>query len=230
MAKKMRSSKAVADKGKAPVKAVRPAVGKGVPVAVRPLRPGVQPPAAVPVRPIVRKSPLGKSELEEFRKMLIDKRRAILGDMTGMEAETVRSNRQDRSGDLSNIPIHPADVGTDNFEQEFTLGLLESERTLLREIDDALERVKGGSYGVCMGTGKPIDKARLRARPWAKYCIEYARLVEKGLAPREDAPAKAGQEEGEGESEPEAAEPEAAEPEAEAEPAEEEPFEEEAEE
>ena len=225
MAKKMRSSKAVADKGKAPVKAVRPAVGKGVPVAVRPLRPGVQPPAAVPVRPIVRKSPLGKSELEEFRKMLIDKRRAILGDMTGMEAETVRSNRQDRSGDLTNIPIHPADVGTDNFEQEFTLGLLESERTLLREIDDALERVKGGSYGVCMGTGKPIDKARLRARPWAKYCIEYARLLEKGLVPREE-PAAAGEEEGEAEPEPEAE----ADAEPETEPAEEEPFEEEAEE
>jgi DnaK suppressor protein len=160
--------------------------------------------------------------------MLIEKRRALLGDMTGMEAETFRSNRQDRSGDLSNIPIHPADVGTDNFEQEFTLGLLESERSLLREIDEALERIKAVTYGICLGTGKPIDPARLRARPWAKFCIDYARLLEKGLVPREEIGKPPGEEEGEAEAEPEADAD--ADAETEAEPAEEEPFEEEAEE
>jgi DnaK suppressor protein len=177
-------------------------------------------PAETAVKPL-RKTPLSKAELEEFRKMLMDKRHAILGDMTGMEAQAFQSNRQDRSGDLSNIPIHPADVGTDNFEQEFTLGLLESERTLLREIDEALDRIKQGTYGICLATGKPIDKARLKARPWAKHCIEYARLVEKGLVPRESASAASEEEdaEGEGESESES------EGEAEAEPVEEEPFE-----
>ena len=227
MVKKVHTNKAVSGKGKAapvkapPGKAPQKPAGKPA-LAVKPLRPAGPPP--------LRKSPLGKAELDEFRQMLIDKRRALLGDMTGMEAETIRSNRQDRSGDLSNIPIHPADVGTDNFEQEFTLGLLESERTLLREIDDALERVKAGSYGVCIGTGKPIDKARLRARPWAKYCIEYARLIEKGLAPKEEAARPPGEEEGEPEAEPEAEAEADADAGAEAEPAEEEPFEEEAEE
>ncbi len=133
-----------------------------------------------------KKSVLSKSELDEFRKMLMDKRRALLGDMSGIEAEAFRTNRQDRSGDLSNIPIHPADIGSDNYEQEFTLGLLESERTLLTEINEALERMEAGSYGICLGTGKPIDKARLRARPWAKYCIDYARMREKGLVQPED--------------------------------------------
>ena len=169
-----------------------------------------------------RKSPLSKAELEEYRLMLLDKRKALLGDMSGMQAEAFRANRQDRSGDLSNIPIHPADIGSDNYEQEFTLGLLESERTMLREIDEALDRVGAGTYGICMGTGKPINKPRLRARPWAKFCIEYARLIEKGLVPsKEDALAPPDEEEAEGDVEPEA------EAETEAEPAEEEPFEEE---
>ena len=83
---------------------------------------------------------------------------------------------------LSRMPIHMADVGSDNFEQEFNVGLLESKRDLLREIDEALRRIEDGTYGICLATSKPISKARLRAKPWAKYCIEYARRKESGLA------------------------------------------------
>lgn len=129
-----------------------------------------------------RKTHLSAAELKVFRQMLIEKRHSLLGDMSGMEAAAFRSNRHDNGGELSNVPIHPADVGSDNYEQEFTLGLLESERLMLAEIHDALLRIDEGTYGICLGTSKPINKARLRARPWAKYCIEYARLLEKGLA------------------------------------------------
>jgi DnaK suppressor protein len=221
VAKNIRTNKAVEGKGKVPPAEKAP--------AFKMARKGEVPPVQAPEKPL-RKSPLSKAELDEFRKMLMDKRRALLGDMSGMEAETFRTNRQDRSGDLSNIPIHPADVGTDNFEQEFTLGLLESERTLMREIDEALDRVKDGTYGVCLGTGKPIDKARLRARPWAKYCIEYARLMEKGLVPREEPAAKGAEDEAEREGEAEAEADADVESETEVEPAEEETFEDEPEE
>ncbi len=127
------------------------------------------------------KSPLTKKELNEFRQMLLDKRRMLVGDMTGMHNEAFRGADQ---GDLSTMPVHMADVGTDNYEQEFTLGLLESERKLLRDIDEALGRLDAGTYGICLGTGKVIGQARLRAQPWAKYCIEYARLLEQGLVKR----------------------------------------------
>jgi len=127
------------------------------------------------------KSRLSKAELAGFREMLLEKRRSLVGDMNGIEAEALRMNRKEGSGDLSSMPTHPADLGTDNYEQEFTLGLLESERQMLGEIDEALERIRNGTYGICQGTGKPITKARLRARPWAKYSIEYARMVEQGL-------------------------------------------------
>ena len=59
---------------------------------------------------------------------------------------------------------------------------MDGERKLLREIDYALERIHQGTFGICTDTGKPIAKARLEAQPWARYCIEYARMLEKGLA------------------------------------------------
>jgi RNA polymerase-binding protein DksA len=113
--------------------------------------------------------------------MLLEKRREIVGNVNEMEDEALKRSRLDASGDLSSMPIHMADIGTDNYEQEFALGLMDSERKLLREIDDALERIQQGTYGVCEGTGKPIPKARLRAQPWARYCVEYARMLEEGL-------------------------------------------------
>jgi len=139
-----------------------------------------QKPTETQASPVGRrpKSPLSKAELREFRNILLQKRRDLIGDMSGIESEALRSRHQTGSGDGSN---HPADLGTDNFEQEFTLGLLESERVMLKEINEALGRIDERTYGVCLGTGAAISKSRLRARPWAKYCIEYARQLEKGL-------------------------------------------------
>ena len=123
---------------------------------------------------------LSKADLEHFRELLLDKRREILGDVGSMESEAFKN--QDNH---SNSPMHMADVGTDNFEQEFTLGLIESERELLREIHEAIGRIEDGTYGICAGTGKYIRRARLEATPWAKYCIEYARMLESGLVNHE---------------------------------------------
>ena len=120
--------------------------------------------------------------------MLLQKRREIISNVNEMEDETLKKSRMDASGDLSSMPIHMADIGTDNYEQEFALGLMDSERKLLREIDDALGRIEQKVYGICEGTGKPIRKARLEAQPWARYCIEYARMLEQGLAIEREGP------------------------------------------
>jgi RNA polymerase-binding transcription factor DksA len=61
------------------------------------------------------------------------------------------------------------------------LSLAEAERRGLREIDEALQRIEERTYGICQMTGKPIPKARLKAKPWAKYTIEAAREIERGL-------------------------------------------------
>lgn len=111
--------------------------------------------------------------------MLLAKRDQLLGAVTHMENEALGKSRSESAGDLSQMPIHMADIGTDNYEQEFTLGLIANERETLKEIDEALVRIDGGTYGVCLGTHKPISKARLDARPWARYCIEYHRQQEQ---------------------------------------------------
>lgn len=99
--------------------------------------------------------------------------------MDTMQAEALSKNRQDAAGDLSSMPIHMADLGSDNYEQEFTLGLIQGERVILREIDEALERIQEGKYGLCLATGKPIGKSRLKAQPWARYCYDYMLSQEK---------------------------------------------------
>lgn len=130
-------------------------------------------------RPAVRGSGLRSNEIERLRRLLLEKRAEILGDVTTLHDEAFSRNRADRGGDLSNMPIHMADLGTDNYEQEFTLGLLESERAILHEIDEALQRIENGTYGICAATGQPIGKARLLATPWTKYCYDYVLAQEK---------------------------------------------------
>jgi len=126
------------------------------------------------------KDRLRSADIEHFKHLLLQKRREILSNVSNIEREALRKSRLDASGDLSSMPIHMADLGTDNFEQEFSLELMDSERRLLVEIEDALARVEGGTYGICEGTGKPISKARLEAQPWARYSVEYARMLEEG--------------------------------------------------
>ena len=124
---------------------------------------------------------INAADRERFKEMLLRKRREIFQNMFEIEGEALKKSRLDASGDLSSMPIHMADLGTDNYEQEFALGLMDSERRLLTQIDEALQRIEDGSYGICQGTGKPIRKARLEAQPWAQYCVEYARMIEQGL-------------------------------------------------
>ena len=122
------------------------------------------------------KSGLSKKELEGYQEILLQKRAEILGDVDSIQAD---QKGKSEGGNLSNMPLHMADIGTDNYEQEFNLSLVESERRLLREIVDALIRLKKGIFGVCVATGKPIGKPRLDAKPWAKYCIEVVREKER---------------------------------------------------
>ncbi len=96
--------------------------------------------------------------------------------MSSMEREALRSSG---GSNLSTLPIHMADMGTDNYEQEFTLGLVEKDRNLLREINAALGKIQNGTFGICEGTGKPIGRPRLEAQPWARFSIEHARSLER---------------------------------------------------
>lgn len=126
----------------------------------------------------VPKTQLKAKELREYKQLLLRKRAELAGDV--LQLTNVVTKRTGEGADHSAMPIHMADLGSDNWEQEFTLGLIANERDRIRDIDDALERIEDKSYGVCLATHKPISQARLHAKPWAKYCIDYARAREKG--------------------------------------------------
>jgi len=118
-------------------------------------------------------------ELAQFKKILLMKRGLLAGNVNRMEDEALRKNRQNASGDLSSIPIHLADIGTDNYEQEFTLGLIENEEEVLHDIDEAIAKIAEGTYGQCEVCEKKIPKARLKVVPHARLCIECQRKEER---------------------------------------------------
>jgi RNA polymerase-binding protein DksA len=124
-----------------------------------------------------KKTHLKAADLKKFETLLLQKRAEILGDVNHMKEETLKKERSD----LSNVPFHMADAGSDNFEMENTLGLMDEEVKLLEEIDAALARIEKKTFGICEGSGEPIPKSRLEAIPWARYCVEYKELLEKGL-------------------------------------------------
>jgi RNA polymerase-binding transcription factor DksA len=78
------------------------------------------------------------------------------------------------------MPIHMADLGTDNFEQEFTLSLLQNEEHALEEIDAAIGRIDRGAFGRCEECDKEIPRDRLKALPYARHCLACARKLEQG--------------------------------------------------
>jgi len=120
------------------------------------------------------KTGLSRKDLQQYKQELLIRRAEILED-----TQSLNDLRSMSDGDISRLPLHMADAGSDSYEQEFTLGLMESERQMLVEIDEALERIAEGTYGVCIESGKPIGRPRLDAKPWAKYCIEVAREKER---------------------------------------------------
>jgi DnaK suppressor protein len=124
---------------------------------------------------------LSPAEIEKFKAILWAKRNEILNNVTTMETETLRRERSD----LSNMPTHMADSGTDNSEIDNIIGIMDSERKILIEIDLALSRIDNKTYGTCENDGEPIPKARLEAIPWARYCVACASLAEKGLIVKE---------------------------------------------
>lgn len=122
---------------------------------------------------------LKPEEVEAFRDLLEGIRARLQGDVDAMTDQALKGNAREASGNLSSVPLHLADLGTENYDQEFTLGLIENEQETLELIKDALDRVQLGTYGQCDECRQPIAKQRLQALPYTPYCIACARRLEK---------------------------------------------------
>ena len=115
-----------------------------------------------------------KVEMKPFKQLLLSLRARLRGDVRQMADTALHKTRSESNGDLSSMPIHMADIGSDNFEQEFTLSLMENEEGTLDAIEAALERIDSGAFGMCEECGVKIPKARLLAIPYAPFCVKCA--------------------------------------------------------
>ncbi len=122
---------------------------------------------------------LSKKRIRYFEKRL----RAMLTELKGDLEETgdlgTERSLRDATKELSAYDNHPADLGSETYEREKDLGLNNAFRVRQTEIEDALDRIKTGKYGVCRDCGRPIDEERLEALPYVATCIECQREAEK---------------------------------------------------
>ncbi len=121
-----------------------------------------------------------KVEMKVYKDRLLTLRARMRGDVTQLADAALKKNRMEGNGETSAMPIHMADIGSDNFEQEFTLSLMENEEDTLDAIEAALERIEDGNYGVCEECATKIPKTRLNAIPYASHCVKCAEIAQRG--------------------------------------------------
>jgi len=117
-----------------------------------------------------------KQELNAFREKLVNLRNRLRGNVSDLEEEAFR-----RTGDsnLSHLPLHPADLGSEDFEQQVAMVLLENEGQTLAETAAALDRIDAATFGRCEECQRDIPLARLEALPYTRHCVECARQLEQ---------------------------------------------------
>jgi len=120
-----------------------------------------------------------KKDAGEFKKRLVDLRTKISDEIRQIGGGTLKQSQRDASGDLSAYTFHMADVASDSFERERSWDRASVEQKVLFSIDDALKKIDDGIYGQCEGCEKKINKERLKAIPYAKFCRSCKEGFEK---------------------------------------------------
>ena len=117
------------------------------------------------------KTPLTATEIKELKVQLLAERADLQAQYLELEESSFSSNQSELTGEMA-FDEEYADAGSATFERERDLSLENNIRDLLTKIDKALGRMEGGTYGICERCGKPIEKARLKALPYANLCIK----------------------------------------------------------
>lgn len=119
-----------------------------------------------------QKKGLDKRTLAHYKKTLLKEREKIMGDVK-QTYESSKEMGQDGTQDI-------ADEAANIYNKQILLSLNENERIRLQEVDEALDRIANGTYGICEECGEPIGLKRLEVRPVAKYCVPCLSTLEKG--------------------------------------------------
>ncbi len=125
------------------------------------------------------KKKFNKKELAEFKKIILRRKEEILEGIKHISDDTLKKSQKDAAGDISGYTYHMADVATDTYDREFSLGLASSGREILYELDDALKKIEEGSFGICESCHSLITKTRLKAVPSARLCVKCQEKKEK---------------------------------------------------
>lgn len=118
------------------------------------------------------KKGLDKKTLGRFKKILLREREQIVGEVKQIH-ESSKEMGQDGIQDIG-------DEAANIYNKQILLSLNENERMRLQEVDESLDRIGNGSYGICEECGEPIGIKRLEVRPIAKYCVPCKTKLEKG--------------------------------------------------
>ncbi|HUT63412.1 MAG TPA: TraR/DksA family transcriptional regulator [Anaerolineae bacterium] len=120
-----------------------------------------------------------KKELEYFKNLILKKKSDLFAELGYLESSSMSSTSKDQSGDLSSYSFHMADQGTDTMDREMAFTFASREGRYLHHLNEALERIEKGTYGLCRSCGGEIGKARLDAVPHATQCIKCKNAEEK---------------------------------------------------
>lgn len=118
------------------------------------------------------KNKLSSKDLKLFKQILLKAKEDIDDQIKHIYDDTLKKSQKDASGDISGYALHMADVATDTYDREFSLGLATNDRELLYEIEDALKRIEDKTFGFCEQCHKPISKTRLKAISYTRTCLK----------------------------------------------------------
>lgn len=118
-----------------------------------------------------------KTEVKPFKELLLTLRARLRGDVSALANAALSKSAANGGGSM---PSHIADMGSDTFEQDNTILLMNNEGQTLQEIERALERIEEGGYGCCVECNHKIPKMRLKAIPFTPYCVKCASEIESG--------------------------------------------------
>lgn len=123
---------------------------------------------------------LTKTERDFYRQRLLQLLGRLSKDRSQLKAEALRPEGGEASGGLSDVPLHMADLGTHQSEEDLMLMLIENEEEIIAEVNGALERIEKGTFGLCEVCGQKIARERLQALPYARHCVRCARKLQEG--------------------------------------------------
>src|SRR5438309_6845874 len=120
-----------------------------------------------------------KIELQRYRQELMDLGKRLRGETSDGRQEVLRKTGGGASGNLSNVPTHPADLASDNYEQETAVSLLENQEQILEQAAAAMQRIDQGTFGKCQECGREISTERLpgTSRRSPGQCVAWLRQI-----------------------------------------------------